>query len=269
MANPIGVYDVYQDARLIEERIDATRMGVFVAALVASGLLVGLIWLAFGGASRVLAGQNRRLNEQAANERLLLVDLQRSEERFRSLVRNASDCVVVFGEDGLIRYESPAVERILGYIAEDRVGEPVMTNIHPDDLGLVERRLSEVAARSGSQGTLEFRVRHADGSWRMIEAIAKNLLDDPAVGGIVVNYRDITERKTLEEQLRHQALHDALTGLANRWLFLDRLGRALARAERGAQPVAIIYLDLDDFKTVNDHLGHGEGTVFSSWSPRR
>ncbi len=219
----------------------------------------GLIWLAFGGASRVLAGQNRRLNEQAANERLLLVDLQRSEERFRSLVRNASDCVVVLGEDGLIRFESPAVERILGYIAEDRVGEPVMTNIHPDDLGLVERRLSEVAARSGSQGTLEFRVRHADGSWRMIEAIAKNLLDDPAVGGIVVNYRDITERKTLEEQLRHQALHDALTGLANRWLFLDRLGRALARAERGAQPVAIIYLDLDDFKTVNDHLGHGEG----------
>ncbi len=257
--DPIGVYGVYQDARLIEERIDATRFGVFVAALIASSLLVGLIWLAFGGASRVLAGQNRRLNEQAANERLLLVDLQRSEERFRSLVRNASDCVVVLGEDRLIRFESPAVERILGYVADDRIGQPIMTNVHPDDLVIVERRLSEVAARGGSQGVLEFRVRHADGSWRMIEAIGKNLLDDPAVGGIVVNYRDITERKTLEEQLRHQALHDALTGLANRSLFLDRLGRALARAERGAQPVAIVYLDLDDFKTVNDHLGHSEG----------
>ena len=91
--NPIGVYDVYQDARLIEQRIDATRSGVFVVALVASSLLVALIWLAFGGASRVLAGQNRRLQEQATTERLLLVDLQRSEERFRSLVQNASDGV--------------------------------------------------------------------------------------------------------------------------------------------------------------------------------
>ena len=75
--NPIGVYDVYQDARLIEERIDARRSGVFIVALVASSLLVALIWLAFGGASRVLAGQNRRLQEQATTERLLLVDMQR------------------------------------------------------------------------------------------------------------------------------------------------------------------------------------------------
>ena len=92
---------------------------MFVVALVASSLLVAMIWLAFGGASRVLAGQNRRLQEQATTERLLLVDLRRSEERFRSLVQNASDGVVVLGEDGLIRYESPAVERILGRRAED------------------------------------------------------------------------------------------------------------------------------------------------------
>lgn len=85
--NPIGVYDVYQDARLIEGRIDATRFGVFVVAIIASSLLVLLIWLVLGGASRVLAVQNRRLQEQAATEGLLLVDLQRSEERFRSLVK--------------------------------------------------------------------------------------------------------------------------------------------------------------------------------------
>lgn len=257
--DPIGVYDAYQDARLIEERIDATRSGVFVAAIVASSLLVALIWLAFGGASRVLAGQNRRLQEQAANERLLRVDLQRSEERFRSLVRNASDSVVVLGKDGRIRFESPAVERILGYRAEDRIGRPVLSNVHADDRSPVERRLSEVSARSGSEATVEFRAKHADGSWRVLEAIAKNLVDDPAVGGVVVNYRDITERKALEEQLRHQALHDALTGLANRSLFLDRLGHALARVGRGAKPVAILFLDLDDFKAVNDHLGHSEG----------
>ena len=271
--DPIGVYDVYQDARFIEERIDATRSGVFITALVAASLLVALIWLAFGGASLVLAGQNRRLKEQAANERVLLVDLQRSEERFRSLVRNASDSIVVLGEDGLIRFESPAVERILGFKAEERVGGSALSNVHADDRSRVERRLSDLTVRSGSEATFEFRAQHADGSWRTLEAIAKNLLGDPAVGGIVVNYRDITERNALEEQLRHQAFHDALSGLANRSLFMDRLGHALARVGRGARPVAVLFLDLDDFKSVNDQFGHGEGdrllVAVAERSPRR
>jgi diguanylate cyclase (GGDEF)-like protein/PAS domain S-box-containing protein len=257
--DPIGVYELYQDARLIEQRIDDTRSDMFIVAVVASSLLVALIWLAFGGASRVLAGQNRRLQEQATTERLLLVDMQRKEERFRSLVQNASDGVVVLGEDGLIRYESPAVERILGGRAGERVGQPVSTDIHPDDRASVERGLADVAAMSGSEARAEFRARHADGSWRTLEAIAKNLLDDPAVGGVVVNYRDITERKILEEQLRHQAFHDVLTGLENRFLFLDRLGHALTRAGRGGRPTAVLFLDLDDFKAVNDRLGHAEG----------
>ena len=257
--NPIGVYDVYQDARLIEARVDATRSLVFVVAVIASSLLVTLLWLAFGGASRVLAGQNRRLQEQATTERLLLVDMQRKEERFRSLVQNASDGVVVLGEDGLIRYESPAVERILGRRAGERVDRSISADIHPDDRANVERALADVAALSNAEARMEFRARHADDSWRTLESIAKNLLDDPAVGGVVINYRDITERKTLEEQLRHQAFHDVLTGLENRSLFLDRLGHALARASRGGRPSAVLFLDLDDFKAVNDRLGHAEG----------
>ena len=257
--NPIGVYDVYQDAGRIEARIDATRLGVFVIALIAATVLVGLIVLAFGGASRILTRQNRRLQEQALNERLLMVDLQRSEERFRSLVRNASDGVVVVGADGLIKFESPAVERILGRPPAHTAGNVATAEIHPDDRAAVERRFAEVAAVSGSEASFELRARHADGSWRMLEAIAKNLLDDPAVGGVVINYRDITERKTLEEQLRHQAFHDVLTGLANRSLFRDRLAHALARASRGALPTAVLYLDIDDFKAVNDRLGHAAG----------
>jgi diguanylate cyclase (GGDEF)-like protein/PAS domain S-box-containing protein len=259
--NPIGVYEVYQDARLIEQRIDATRSGVFVVAVIASSLLVLLIWMALGGASRVLAGQNRRLQEQATTERLLLVDLQRNEERFRSLVQNASDGVLVLGEDGLIRYASPAVERILGRRADVGIGRAAAdaADVHPDDRATIGRRLAEVASVSGSEAAVEFRARHADGSWRTLEAIAKNLLDDPAVGGVVINYRDITERKVLEEQLRHQAFHDVLTGLANRSLFRDRLGHALARASRGGRPTAVLYLDLDDFKAVNDRFGHAEG----------
>ena len=84
------------------------------------------------------------------------------------------------------------------------------------------------------EATAEFRARHVDGSWRVVEAVAKNLLDDPAIGGIVVNYRDVTDRRSLEQQLRHQAFHDSLTGLPNRALFLDRLAHGVARTRRGA-----------------------------------
>jgi diguanylate cyclase (GGDEF)-like protein len=103
----------------------------------------------------------------------------------------------------------------------------------------------------------------------MLEAIGKNLLDDPAVGGIVVNYRDITERKALEEQLAHEALHDPLTGLANRVLFKDRVQHAVARQRRGGRPIAVLFVDLDDFKTVNDSLGHGVGDVLLVEAGRR
>ena len=257
--NPIGVYDVFQDAQRIESRVDSTRLGVFILALIASSLVGGIIVLAFGGTSRVLAAQNRRLQEQATTERLLMVDLQRSEERFRSLVRNASDVVAVLGADGVIKYQSPAAERVLGRSPDEAIGRPATAAIHPDDRAVVERRLNEVATVAGAEATFEFRARHSDGSFRMLEAIAKNLLDDPAVGGVVMNYRDITERKALEDQLRHQAFHDVLTGLANRSLFRDRLAHALARASRGALPTAVLYLDIDDFKAVNDRLGHAEG----------
>jgi diguanylate cyclase (GGDEF)-like protein/PAS domain S-box-containing protein len=257
--NPIGVYHAVQDARPIEDRIEGTRTAVFVVAVVAATLLAVLIWLAFGGASRVLARQNRLLEDQATTERLLLVDLQRSEERFRSLVANASDGVIVLGEDGLVRYASPALARILGRDPETAVDRSLADDIHPDDRATVESRLADLARSTGAEAALELRARHADGSWRVLEAVARNLLDDPAVAGLVVNYRDITERKALEDELRRRAFHDVLTGLANRSLFRDRLGHALARAARSARTTAVLYLDLDDFKAVNDRFGHVEG----------
>jgi diguanylate cyclase (GGDEF)-like protein/PAS domain S-box-containing protein len=256
---PIGVYGVIQDGRPIEEQVDAVRREVFLTAVGAVSLLLSLLWLAFTGASRRLAAQNRQLRDQALQQEILTTDVRRSEERFRSLVRNASDTVLIVAEDGTVAYESPAVERMLGFAPFERVGIPLLQLLHPDDLFAGQHWLAEVRREPGAEGRVELRARHADGSWRVIEAVAKNLLHDPAVGGVVVNYRDITERKQLEGQLLHQAFHDQLTGLPNRTLFLDRLEHAWARAGRSIQPLAVIFLDLDDFKGINDALGHAAG----------
>nr|MDP9478111.1 PAS domain S-box protein [Actinomycetota bacterium] len=185
--------------------------------------------------------------------------LKRSEERFRSLVQNASDLITVLEADGTVLYESPALEPMLGYAPEDFVGRNNYDLIHPDDAPRVLRAFARLSEERGANPYVEYRFRHADGSWRHLESGGVNLLDEPGVGGIVVNTRDITERKTLEERLLHQALHDPLTGLANRALLLDRLGHALDRAERTEACVAALFLDLDDFKVVNDSLGHDAG----------
>ncbi len=186
--------------------------------------------------------------------------LKESEKRFRSLVQNASDLITVMGIDGTILYESPAIERILGYAPENLIKSNALDFIHPDDRPQVLRAFARLAEETGANPYVEYRFRHEDGSWRHLESSGTNLLDEPSVGGIVFNSRDVTERKLLEERLIHQALHDPLTGLPNRALFMDRLTHALDRARRrDASWVAVLFLDLDDFKVVNDSLGHEAG----------
>ena len=185
--------------------------------------------------------------------------LRQNEERFRSLVQNASDVITILAVDGTISYDSPAIERVLGYEQGERVGRPTFEYMHPEDVERVRGNFARTLEQPGVRPPLEFRIRHKNGSWRYVEVTRTNLLNDPAVRGVVANSRDITARKLLEEQLEHQAFHDHLTGLANRALFMDRLGHALTRLTRRDVSVAVLFLDLDNFKVINDSLGHERG----------
>ncbi|MGA2836390.1 MAG: EAL domain-containing protein [Acidimicrobiales bacterium] len=187
------------------------------------------------------------------------VAVRLSEDRFRSLIQNSSDVTMIIGPDGMYRYLSPAVAELLGYEPGALVGTEATSYVHPDDADVVRRRLGPEFQASSDTAVLEFRMIRADGTPRDVEAVVSNQIERPAVGGYVANVRDVTERKKFEDLLSHRALHDPLTGLANRQLILDRTDRMLARARRDGQPVAALFVDLDNFKDANDSLGHEAG----------
>ncbi len=182
-----------------------------------------------------------------------------SEDRFRSLIQNSSDVTMIIDGAGVFRYLSPAIEQLLGYRPLSLVGRTATDFVHPDDRDYLRLRLGEEFQASSDTAVLEFRMVRRDGSRRDVEAVISNQLDRPSVAGYVTNVRDITERKKFEELLSHRALHDPLTGLANRQLILDRADQMLARARRTGDPVAAFFVDLDNFKDTNDSLGHEAG----------
>jgi diguanylate cyclase (GGDEF)-like protein/PAS domain S-box-containing protein len=173
------------------------------------------------------------------------------EARFASLVQHASDLITVLDADARVVYQSPSVERVLGHAPETVVGSAFDELVEAAD----RDRLASVLAG----GSVECRLLDSDGEARDFEILVTNLLDDEHVRGIVLNGRDVSERKAFEEQLAHQAFHDTVTGLANRALFGERVRHGVARARRSDRGVAVIFLDIDDFKLINDSLGHVAG----------
>ena len=185
--------------------------------------------------------------------------LRASDERFRALIRSVSDVISILDADGSIRYASPAVEVMWGCSLESLLGKTVLQRVHPDDHEAMQTLLSDLLTQPNGTLTTVMRLRHGQDTWRDFEVIFTNLLDEPAVAGIVATYHDITERKTYEKELTNLAYRDPLTGLSNRARFMKKMQHALTRANTEGHSVAVFFFDLDNFKIVNDSLGHDWG----------
>jgi diguanylate cyclase (GGDEF)-like protein/PAS domain S-box-containing protein len=192
----------------------------------------------------------------------IAASLAASELRFAALVEHGSDLISIADREGRLIYTSPAYASVFGVNPADRIGQRMQDHIHPDDRAAVAAVGLALAADPGGSATVQLRYAHANGSWPWVEATITNRLADPAVGGFVINTRDVTDRVQATERLAHQATHDALTGLPNRTLLEDRMVQARSSARRHGEILAAFFVDIDRFKAVNDTYGHAAGDLF-------
>jgi diguanylate cyclase (GGDEF)-like protein/PAS domain S-box-containing protein len=193
--------------------------------------------------------------------------LRFEEQRFRAFVEHSSDMIVVVNRERVITYINPAVERVLGFKPKEWIGIKGSELVHPDDMKLLADSFNTLSRDINTpviQGAI--RLRHKDGSWRTFEAVGSNLINNNVVEAIIVNYRDITERKMAEDALRKSeqiylelSITDDLTQLYNSRHFYSQLKKEIERSNRYEQPLTLLLLDLDKFKTFNDTYGHVEG----------
>jgi PAS domain S-box-containing protein len=197
-------------------------------------------------------------------------ELTQRNQLFEVITENAADMIAVIDSAGNRLYNSPAYQKVLGYSSEELKLTSAVDQIHPEDRQRV-LEAAEKARLTGRGERLEYRIRHKDGTWRILESVATAIPNEKGqTERLVIVNRDITERKRAEETLAHNALHDTLTNLPNRNLFLDRVRHVLALSQRHTSyKFAVLFIDLDEFKVFNDSLGHAAGDALLIQIARR
>jgi diguanylate cyclase (GGDEF)-like protein/PAS domain S-box-containing protein len=186
-------------------------------------------------------------------------DLRMREAAYRSLVEHASDAVLVVSRELGIQFVSPVAAQLFRTTPAELLGAPLLDQIHPDHRSTAITFLEALTDDQDAVAPVEWDMRGGDDTWLTVETAGSNLLDHPQIQGILLACRDVSDRKALEQQLMRQAFHDPLTDLGNRMLFRERLAAELARPLHRAVSHAVLFLDLDRFKLINDTLGHDMG----------
>ena len=187
--------------------------------------------------------------------------IQMSGERFRALTEQSNDFTAIIDVEGRFQYVSSSYRRFLGYEPAMLIGSSAFNLVHPDDLTRILTEFTEGLQAGTKFIRVECRMCRADGTWLTVEGIGYNCLDNPAIGGIVITSRDITERVKMEEALRYQTSYDGLTGLSNSGRFIEILEQEVATARDERRSMAVLVLDIDRFKDVNDTFGHQHGDL--------